>query len=213
MFTEIDKILYPNRCEVIEVAPQRFLFPMFKNGSSSLMAEANRSGWKILFNEQIQRCDVIDIFLRDPKDRIASGAGSFYDDMAKWSNGLDPKTILAFMDEYPYLNRHYLPQIHWLVWLGRYMRSDAVLRLLNVDQISTLTDYRKGGRRSDDPTKLDHIADMPKAAPYIELDQHLHDLIGRELSLREILLDMASEHKHAYDHVFGHAKKLADVLP
>jgi len=213
MFTEIDKILYPNRCEVIEVAPQRFVFPIFKNGSSSLLAQAASSGWKILLNEQIRRCDVIEVFIRDPVDRIASGAGSYYDDMSAWDNGLDPKTILEFMDLYPYLNRHYLPQIHWLVWLGRYLRSDAKLKLFSVDDIVKLTDLRKGGRRSDNPTKLDHIATMPKTAPYMELDQHLYGLIGGQMTLREILSSMVAEHKQAYDHVFGHAKKLADVLP
>jgi len=213
MFTEIDKILYPNRCEVLEVSPQRFVFPIFKNGSSSLMAEASEGGWKILFNQQILRCDVIDVFLRDPVERMASGAGSFFDDMSQWSNGLDSNTILAFMEEFPYLNRHYLPQIHWLIWLGSYMRKDAILRLRSVDEISTLTQHRKGGRRSEHPTRLDHIASMPKIQPYMALDRHLYFLKGSDMSLHEILLDMARKHKQAYDHVFGHAKKLADVLP
>ena len=213
MFTEIDKILYPNRCEVMEVAPQRFVFPIFKNGSSSLSAQSELSDWKILLNEQIRRCDIIDVFLRDPAERIASGAGSYYDDMSEWSKGLDPNTVLEFITQYLYLNRHYLPQIHWLVWLGRYMRSDTKLRLLSVGDISKLTDIRKGGRRSDNPTVLGKIPELPNAQPYMDLDRHLHGLIGKDMTLREILSGMASEHKHAYEHVFGHAKRLADVLP
>ena len=213
MFTELDKILYPNRCEVIEVAPQRFVFPIFKNGSSSLLAQASISGWKILLNEQIRRCDAIEVFLRDPHDRMASGAGSYYDDMSGWNKGLDKHTILAFMEEYPYLNRHYLPQIHWLISLGRYISPGTVLKLMGMDAISGLTDLKKGGRRSDDPSKIDHIATMPKSKPYIELDTCLYGMIGKHITLHDILMVMSEQHKQAYEHVFGYAKKLADVLP
>lgn len=213
MFTEIDKILYPNRCEVMEVAPQRFVFPIFKNGSSSLRAQAKKDNWKILFNEQIQRCDKIEVYLREPESRIASGAGSYYDDMSQWSKGLDPKTIIEFMEQYFFLNRHYLPQIHWLVWLGRYLRSDTVLSLRDIKRLSEITDYDIKGDRIEYPTKITHLSRMPNCVFYIELDQCLYRLKEREMSLSEILIEMRDKHKHAYEHVFGHAKRLSDVLP
>jgi hypothetical protein len=31
--------------------------------------------------------------------------------------------------------------------------------------------------------------------------------------LKDLLISMRNEHKQAYEHVFGHAKRLADVLP
>ena len=211
MFTEIDKILYPNRCEVMEIAPQRFVFPMFKNGSSSLRTQAAKDDWKILINEQIRRCDSIEVFLRDPAERLSSGAGSFIDDML--GSGLDKDAILEFIQRYLFLNRHYLPQIHWLVWLGRYLRKDAVLILKGIDSLDQLVDHNIKGDRSVSPTKMPQLATLPNLVFYMELDSYLYGLRDSEMTLIDLLVSMRNEHKQAYEHVFGHAKKLADVLP
>ena len=211
MFTEIDKILYPNRCEVIEVAPQRFVFPIFKNGSSSLRAQAKKDNWKILFNEQIQRCDKIEVFLREPAERLTSGAGSFIDDMV--GSGIDKDAVLEFIQRYPFLNRHYLPQIHWLICLGRYLRDDTMLILKGLDSLDQLVEHNIKGDRSVSPTKMPQLATLPNMVFYMELDSFLYRIRNSETTLKDLLISMRNEHKQAYEHVFGHAKRLADVLP
>ena len=58
MLSRIDEIIYPNRCEVIEfMDPQRFVYPIFKNGSSSIREYATQQNYKTLINEQIKKCN------------------------------------------------------------------------------------------------------------------------------------------------------------
>jgi hypothetical protein len=41
MLSQLDHIIYPDRCEVYEIVPsQRYFYPIFKNGSSSIMMTA-----------------------------------------------------------------------------------------------------------------------------------------------------------------------------
>jgi hypothetical protein len=195
----------------MEVAPQRFVFPIFKNGSSSLRAQAKKDNWKILFNEQIYRCDKVEIFLREPTERLASGAGSFIDDMVV--SGIDKDAVLEFIQRYPFLNRHYLPQIHWLVWLGRYLRDESILIFNGMDSLDRLVDYNIKGDRSVSPTKMPQLSTLPTLVFYMELDSYLYELRDSEMTLKDLLISMRNEHKQAYEHVFGHAKRLADVLP
>ena len=210
MFTEIDKILYPNRCEVVQAAPQRFIYAIFKNGSSSINDEARLNGWKVLLNEQIKVCDEIEIYLREPLARLASGTGTFHDDMVE--KDLDSRTVLYFMENFLFLNRHYIPQLHWLVSLGRYLKPTTLLNLKDLSQLKELTNIDKGGR-SPHQSKLSNFASLNQSVFYLELDKCLYNMVGERLTLRSILTRMRSEHKQAYDHVFGHAKRLIDVLP
>jgi len=203
MFTEIDKILYPNRCEVIEFASQRFVFPIFKNGSSSLRKQAKLDNRKILINQQIKKCESIEIILRDPIDRFNAGIEAFASGI---DEKLDPATVRYFVEHYAFLDRHYLPQINWLIWLGTYCSKDALLKLRGMEHLSSLTDLteNKTAQRSD--WKINNMSF------YLEADQCLYSMVGEDRNLGEILAKIASN-RPLYNHVFGHAKRLADVLP
>ena len=77
-------MIFPNRCEVIEIeASQRYIYPIFKNGSSSLIEHARQQNYKILINEQIKRAPIIDVTLRDPLPRYISGIQTFVHDIKK----------------------------------------------------------------------------------------------------------------------------------
>ena len=116
MLSRIDDIIYPNRCEVIEFSdPQRFVYPIFKNGSSSLTEYARQQGYKTLLNEQIKKIKIIDVILRNPQDRFISGLNTFLWMTKRDHPDLDTKTILHFAENYLFLNRHYAPQISWLI--------------------------------------------------------------------------------------------------
>lgn len=202
MFTEIDKILYPNRCEVIEFASQRFVFPIFKNGSSSLRKQASADRCRILLNQQIKKCDAIEVILRDPVDRMRSGMASFVGNL-----DADLNTVKMFVEKYAFLDRHYLPQINWLMWLGSYSGDDKILKLRGMDHLTTLTSLveNKSGHSLDWQIRY--------SAAYLELDQCLYSLIGQDIDLSSILMIMKEKHTTAYQHVFEHAKRLTNVLP
>ena len=58
MLSPLDRIIFPDRCEVIEVIPsQRYVYPIFKNGRSSLSEAADKNNWRIRINNQIKKID------------------------------------------------------------------------------------------------------------------------------------------------------------
>lgn len=200
MLSRIDDIIYPDRCEVIEFTnPQRFFYPIFKNGSSSVIDYARQNRCKILFNEQLQNLDIINIVLRNPLDRFLSGINTFVYNTKKENPTLDVQTILWFAENYLFLNRHYAPQLSWLINLNRY--TSAKLRFHGMDQLTDFT-----------PLQLKTIRDMPLIdnvviqrlsnnvhnEMYLRLDNLLVNLIGNELTFDEILIYLKQQDSKAF---------------
>ena len=120
MLSNLDRILFPDRCEVIEVVPsQRYVYPIFKNGSSSIHTESQRQGWRVQVNEQIRRINSIDVIIREPRGRLLSGINTYIQIVLRDNPKLDPVTVEWFALNYLYLNSHYCPQFMWLINLSR----------------------------------------------------------------------------------------------
>ena len=51
MLSQIDTLLFPDECEVLEVDNNRYVFPIHKNGSTSL----HKSGFRTLTLEEIKK--------------------------------------------------------------------------------------------------------------------------------------------------------------
>ena len=188
MLSRLDDIIYPNRCEVIEIeASQRYIYPIFKNGSSSLLEHARQQNYKILINEQIKRAPIIDVILRDPLSRYISGTQTFVHDIKKENPTLDVDTILYFAENYLFLNRHYAPQLSWLINLSQY--ADAKLRLHSMEALSTFTPLTWTPPKDIqfDQTVLDKLSNNVHNEMYLRLDNLLLQLIGQELTFKEIL--------------------------
>jgi hypothetical protein len=199
MLSRLDDIIYPNRCEVIEIeASQRYIYPIFKNGSSSLLEHARQQNYKILINEQIKRVPIIDVILRDPLPRYISGVQTFVHNVKKENPTLDVDTILYFADNYLFLNRHYAPQLSWLINLSRY--ADAKLRLHNMDALSTFTPLTKKSRKDIqfDQAVLDRLSNNTHNEMYLRLDNLLLQLIGQELTFKDILTYLRQQDPIAY---------------
>lgn len=78
MLSYLDCIIFPDRCEVIEVIPsQRYVYPIFKNGRSSLYYYVKTHKYRLLFNEQLKKLNSIDVILQDPYERFTSGVNAF----------------------------------------------------------------------------------------------------------------------------------------
>jgi hypothetical protein len=199
MLSRLDDIIYPNRCEVIEIeASQRYIYPIFKNGSSSLLGHARQQNYKILINEQIKRVPIIDVILRDPLSRYISGIQTFVHDIKKENPTLDVDTILYFADNYLFLNRHYAPQLSWIINLSRY--ADAKLRLHNMDALSTFTPLIREPHKDIqfDQTVLDRLSNNIHNEMYLRLDNLLLQLIGQELTFKDILTYLKQQDPQAY---------------
>ena len=199
MLSRLDDIIYPNRCEVIEIeASQRYIYPIFKNGSSSLLEHARQQNYKILINEQIERAPIIDVILRDPLSRYISGTQTFVHDIKKENPTLDVDTILYFAENYLFLNRHYAPQLSWLINLSQY--ADAKLRLHSMEALSTFTPLTWTPPKDIqfDQTVLDKLSNNVHNEMYLRLDNLLLQLIGQELTFKEILAYLKKQDPQAY---------------
>jgi hypothetical protein len=188
MLTQISDILFPNKCEVIQM-PGSYVYPIFKNGSSSLLAHAKVNSCKIVFNEQIKKIEIIDVILRDPLDRFISGMNTFVVNTKVEHTNLDTNTIIYFAENYLFLNRHYAPQISWLINLSRYVNKETKLRLHPMSDLAIFTEYsinpiEKNMLSSDDIARLK--TNMYNNT-YLNLDRLVLELIGQSLTFNEIL--------------------------
>jgi hypothetical protein len=205
MLSRIDDIIYPNRCEVIEMASQRYIYPIFKNGHSSLVYHARDEKFKTLINEQIKRLDVIDIILRNPIDRFISGINAYVYNEKLENPQLDVNTIIYFAETYLFLNRHYAPQISWLLNLNRYASPAAKLRLHSMSALSEFTPLTWRPREDNMLSESDivRLKSNPHNEIYLKLDQLLVDLIGQELTFAEILEYIKIKEPSIYKHVLS----------
>ena len=142
MLNGLEDTIYPNRCEVIEIeASQRYIYPIFKNARSSIIEEAHKQKYKILFNEQLKRIDTIDIILRNPEDRFISGVNTFVWNLITERPNFSKDTILYFVENYLFLNRHYAPQLSWMINLFRYTTDQTKFNFVSMDKITDYTSF------------------------------------------------------------------------
>jgi hypothetical protein len=140
MLSRLDDIIYPNRCEVIEIeASQRYIYPIFKNGSTSLTKYAQAQKLKILLNEQIRKLSDINIIIRNPQERFISGFNTYVYNTKQENPQLDLDTIIYFAETYLFLNRHYAPQFSWVVNLTRYAGKNTKLHLHGMESLKEFT--------------------------------------------------------------------------
>ena len=201
MLSRLDDIIYPNRCEVIEIeASQRYIYPIFKNGSGSITEYAKIQKYRYLINEQIQNLTTIDVVLRDPVSRFVSGVNTYVFNTLKQHPNLDLNTVLYFVENYLFLNRHYSPQLGWLVNLNRYAKKDTVIRMRGMESILDYTPMSM--RPIEEQLLTDNQINQLKInihnQTYIQLDTLLLELVGQDLTFIEILEYIKNKNPIAY---------------
>jgi hypothetical protein len=189
MFNRINEILFPNKCEVIKF-DDAYIYPIFKNGRSSILASTIINNRKILINEQIKKLTAVDIIVRNPIDRYISGINTFVWLTKRDNPNLDVSTILYFAENYLFLNRHYAPQLSWVFNLLRYTNENVILRLHGMEYISTLTNLNlkpEGEEQLLHPLDIIRLKNNIHNEMYLRLDNILFNLIGQNLTFKEIL--------------------------
>jgi hypothetical protein len=212
VLVELEKFIFPDTCEVLKLeASQEFVFPIFKNGSSSL----RRMGTYIR-NEAIADIrEPIIVFLRDPEQRFLSGVNTYVQHLHRDNNNLDTETILYFVKNYLFLNNHYAPQFFWLLNLGRFINPETELKLTSFADIGNYTDYHnKAGVESMNPQveqAVQHF-DKQKLELYYFLDRVLIDRIGKNYTLASLIFEVKRNYPELYHTVFGATQRLHNVL-
>ena len=186
MLSQLDNIIFPDRCDVLEIVPsQRYVYPIYKNGSSSLY----NSGFRRLEHDELKKVTVIDIYVRNPHERFVTGVNSFL----KYNQNLDRTTALHFITNYLFLNRHFCPQFYWLVNLQRF--SQAKIQINPIESISEITNLKYNTNNSQ---LIDDILNLDKVHFYLSIDKVLtEDLINKTVPFEFITKTI----KHRYPEI------------
>ena len=216
MFSEVDSIIFPNSCEVIQVASQQFVYPIFKCGRSSLTWEMASKGWTFVAEKDIDKIDTpIRIFVRDPRERFLSGVNTYLQHLAAEGNDLDQHTVLYFVNRYLFLNRHYAPQFFWLLNLARFARPDTLVTFSPMTEISQLTHFnsRAGVEPLTNELKQKiNSFNWTAVELYYALDQILIDHIDKTITIHGLLTHVQDKHPNLYDLVFKKTLNITNVL-
>lgn len=201
MLSQLDNIIFPDRCDVLEIVPsQRYVYPIYKNGSSSLY----KSGFRLVDHDELSNIPVVDIYVRNPYDRFVTGVNTFLQHNAK----LDQSTVLHFVNNYLFLNRHFCPQFHWLVNLQRF--TNAKIRINPISALSDITALRVN--QSEDPL-LDEYLSRDKLHFYLSIDKVLtEDLLGKTVPFKLIVQTIKHRYPEMYKEIIQRSKDLCNVL-
>ena len=209
MLSNLDFVIFPDRCEVIEIIPsQRYFYPIFKNGSSSVYEQAKASKWKIFLNEKNKRIPSVDVVVREPQQRLISGINSFVTQTVKASPSLDKDTVFWFAKNYLHLNRHYCMQYVWLLNLARYLDPATKINLLAMDSIQQITDFERDPWGQKDTDNSTGLLDLPGQEMYYRIDNVLVDAIGKSLTFAEITELIQTQDHEAYKQVILRAQNI-----
>ena len=211
MLSHLDRILFPDRCEVIEIIPsQRYVYVIFKNGHSSFDSLKITNPRRILINQQIQKLNSIDVIIRNPQDRLISGINTFIQHTLRDNPNLDSATVEWFALNYISLNRHYALQFAWLLNLARYLTPGTKLNFLPMSAIGELTekDLKPPGVAPVKAELVEKILLIKNNNMYQRIDTVIFNCIGQSLTFEQLLNHIKSTDPAAYEYVIGYTQQI-----
>ena len=202
MLSYLDPILFPDQLEIYRVEPDRYIYPIYKNGSSSLRASAER----VYDYKQIARLQVIEVFVRDPFERYVSGVQTWL----RHNPDFDRATALKFIEQFLFLNSHFSLQFHWLVNLQRF--TEAWMYIRPIDELATATDL-SWNVLARDQNLVDYFKDNGKLWYYLQLDKILwEDLRGQTVTMQMIVAHIKHKYPALYTEIIQRNLDLCNVL-
>lgn len=202
MLSQLDNIIFPDRCDVLEIVPsQRFVYPIYKNGSSSLY----NSGYRLLEQNELNGIKVVDVYVRNPYDRFVSGVHSFL----SYNPKLERETALYFINNYLFLNRHFCPQFYWLVNLKRF--TNASIRINSIESLNEITALKHNQKGKN--FSFDQILNTDKIHFYLSIDKVLtEDLLGQTVPFKLICQTLKFRYSDIYNELVQRSINLCNVL-
>lgn len=117
-----------------------FIYPIFKNGKSSIEHYAASNNCRWLVNEQCNRAHCITIFIRQPHERFISGVHSFIEFEKRKNKYLDYNTMAYCIQNHGVSNKHFMPQFLWIKQLADYYNKE--IQCENVSKLLELIPNR-----------------------------------------------------------------------
>lgn len=203
MLSYLDPILFPDECQVVELTPGYYVYPIFKNGSSGIREKSTRT----LSIKQINQLENINIYLRDPFDRYVSGVQSYL----RLNPHLERGTALSIINEYLFLNRHFSLQFHWLMNLQRYT-NNVLMTFHPIAELDT-TVGETWHSLTRDQTLINYFNENKKLHYYLQLDKTLiEEFVGKTVRFKDILVHIRTFYPELYKETIERSRDLCIVL-
>ena len=216
MLIPLDDVLFPEDCEVVKMPlHNQHIYLIQKNGSSSIRYLKRVDDLVSVKNEELIQLDYVDVYIRNPVDRYVSGANTFLQYLERDHPELDQATALWFIKQFNFLNRHYLPQFHWLLNLSRFIRPDCKIRMRKFSDFAEFVPVVKLPEDVADPAsdfKKKLLADVGNIEHYFFLDKILLTLSGTELTWKDIIKHYKMQHQDIYNLVTKNTWAVTNVL-
>jgi len=217
MLSEIDSILFSDDCEVVEIPlHSQWVYLIQKNGTSSLRNLQEKYNLPRLANQQIRQLDFVDVYIRNAQDRYVSGVNTYLQYLKRDHPELDQSTAFWFAKQYKFLNRHYVPQFHWLLNLSRYLSPHTKLRIRDFKDFGIIVEDhdRADIIPSNDEFRQKLLSNNTGLELWLFLDQILLDLAGSEMTWLELLDHYQTKHTTTFDLVCNRFNLISkSVLP
>lgn len=137
MFKSWTKLFLAN-CEIIKFSSTLNIYPIYKNGRSSLVEYAQKNNLPILKNKEISLLNNVTLYIRDPLERFVSGVHTFF-----YLNNLKINyDILKKINKFEIVNQHFVPQCFWIMHLFKFFKNN--IHLKNVKEVYDLVPLRSG---------------------------------------------------------------------
>lgn len=143
-----------------------YLYPIFKNGRSSINNHATKHKCKWLFNEQANRAPFIVVFLREPLQRIISGVHTFIEFEQRKDSNIDYDSMLYNIQHRGITNEHFKLQIDWIKDLAEYY--NGYVKLLDLSSLDYYVPIRK---RPDVSDITEEQRNKIKSIPFKRIEQ------------------------------------------
>lgn len=204
MLGAIAQELFPNECRVLEVVPDtQYVYPIFKNGSTSLA----KTGYPTVPHKHLASIENIEVYVRNPHERFISGVQTY---LSKLGPEIDKDTALFFVEKYLYLNRHFCPQLFWLINLQRF--TNATITINPLDQLGEITSFKEHQSQRDQKL-VDFFEQKSKIRFYNEVDEVLTiNLLGKTVEFAEIISVLKQNYNELYCDLFDTVRKINDVV-
>ena len=174
--------IFTTDCSVIKMLNGECVYPIFKNGRSSLNEYALENKLKILKNEQLSTLKEITIFLRDPVERFISGVHT----VLEFEDIIDVPAFLKKIENLTFYNRHFIPQVYWLLHLLKYFKGKV--KLLPVEELYNIIPNRNAPNINKLTAERKQQILSIKHKNYIQADQRLmHRYLGKTVELKTMI--------------------------
>jgi hypothetical protein len=188
MFKNLTDILTAD-CEVVKFDAEKFFYPIFKNGRSSLKMYAGKNNLQLLKNKEISNLKKITVFLRSPEERFVSGVYTFF--YLTNNQSIDENTLKK-IESFDIVDRHFIPQYLWLLHLHKYF--NGIVEFKPVLELYNLIPNRDGPW-TDNPSPWRAITQEEKGKilsikhkKYIEVDNKIiKKYMNRSVELKKLI--------------------------